>query len=379
MRFVRVPIVSGLEDPGWPYLGVVLAGTYSWGEAPLERLLPRPLLPVADTPLICYALRWLEAGGIDRATICANSSSDRVRTRVGDGASLSMKIRYYEDLTPRGAAGCVLDAARGCDAKTLVVVDGTAIPTVEIDQLLTAHVLAGAAVSVVGHRDPGHSVQGYRPLTPAGIYVIARRVLDYIPEKGFQDIKESLIPRLYQAGERVLSYAARGGGPRVLNAETYLAVNHWMIEQIARKSTRHEVDRGQESVIHASARVDRDATLVGPVLVGPEVVVEAGAILVGPTSVGLGSRVCSGALVSRSVIWSDCVVGREAVVDRCLLGDNTRVEARAALVGSLKVDEFMSPSVAFEGDWLSDLKLGPAREIRTPGFAIAFPGRMGVA
>lgn len=335
---------------------------------------------MAGSPLISYSLRWLRAGGIDNATIC--TSSRRVQRHVGDGSSLTMGITYYEDLTPRGAAGCVRDAAIEREAQTLVVVDGTAIPAVDLDQLLAAHVLSGAAMSVVGHRDPGTNTQGYRPLTPAGIYVLDRRVLDFIPEKGFQDIKETLIPRLHQAGERVLSYAGRGACPRIINPETYLAVNHWMIEEIASRSAGAAEGRGRHGVIHPDAKVDSRATIVGPVLVGPGAIIERDTSLVGPSIIGAQSRVARGALVSRSVVWSRCDVGEDAVVDRCLLGDDTQVVAGSNLVSMLKVEvgsERAAAQAVSSGDWLSAFLQDAGRTVRTPGFAIAFPGRMGVA
>ena len=54
--------------------GIVLAGTYQWGETAFESLLPRPLVPVAQVPLISYTLEWLRDGGVMDATICANSA-----------------------------------------------------------------------------------------------------------------------------------------------------------------------------------------------------------------------------------------------------------------------------------------------------------------
>ena len=40
------------------HLAVVLAGTHTWRNSELERICPRPLLPVAGRPLIWYGLNW---------------------------------------------------------------------------------------------------------------------------------------------------------------------------------------------------------------------------------------------------------------------------------------------------------------------------------
>ena len=192
--------------------GIVLAGTYHWSGSAFEDLLPRPLVPVAQAPLVSYALRWLRDGGISRATLCANSASRAMRSYLGAGSRLTMSLEYHEDWTPRGAAGCVRDAATRSDADTLVVTDGTAIPAVNIGLLLDDHRTAGAAVTIVVHHDR-QARSGERPLNPGGIYVFDRRVLDYIPETGFQDIKENLIPKLYRAGERVVTHAGLGVCP----------------------------------------------------------------------------------------------------------------------------------------------------------------------
>ena len=82
--------------------GVVLAGTYHWSNSSFEELLPRPLVPVAQAPLVSYALRWLRDGGIPRATLCANSASRAVRLVPG-----RRQPPDHEPRVPRG-----LDAPR---------------------------------------------------------------------------------------------------------------------------------------------------------------------------------------------------------------------------------------------------------------------------
>jgi NDP-sugar pyrophosphorylase family protein len=48
--------------------------------------------------------------------------------------------------------------------------------------------------------------------------------------------------------------------------------------------------------------------------------------IVGPTSIGSGCVIDSHAVITRSVIWSDCRIGRAAFVDRCILADGAKVE-----------------------------------------------------
>jgi mannose-1-phosphate guanylyltransferase len=163
------------------------------------------------------------------------------------------------------------------------------------------------------------------------VYVFERRVLDHIPEAGFQDIKENLIPRLHRAGERVVTHETDGFCPHVLNAQTYLAVNQWMVQRLAEKGR----DNGDESLVHPSAWVEQGALLVGPVQVGARARVQAGATIVGPTSIGAESTVARNALVARSAVWRGCTVGEGSVVHGCVVGDGAVIPPAARLFNNV--------------------------------------------
>jgi NDP-sugar pyrophosphorylase family protein len=319
--------------------GIVLAGAYSGGQSVLEQLAPRPLLPVAQQPLITYALRWMQKGGLSRATICANSEARAVRAHL-NGSAIGMHVDYLEDWTPRGAAGCVRDAGIKTEADLFVVADGTSVPVVDLEELLETHRAAGAALTVVVGADAAGR------LRPSGVYVFDRWCFEFIPEDGFQDIKEKLIPRLYGAGEQVSTHMAHAVAPRVVNTDTYLALNQWAVERASRELDPEGGFRASgDVVVHESAVVDESARLLGPVLLGPRVSVHAGATIVGPASIGPGTTVGRGAVVCRSVAWSDCVVGEDAFVDRCMLADGASIDPRDTAFGVLKVnDERGAPS-----------------------------------
>ncbi len=296
---------------------VVLAGTYRWSGSIFERLAPRPLVPVAQAPLISYSLGWLLRGGVRQATICANGTGRVIEAAFGDGRELGMELSYYEDDTPRGPAGCVRDAAVRTGSETLVITDGTTIPTVDLAELIASHRASGTAVTAVAHRRRSSA-----PPSPGGTYVFSRRVIEHIPEMGFQDIKEHLIPKLHRAGERAVVRESEGFCPHVLVARTYLAVNEWMIERLAEQTAM---------LIHPSAWVERGGRLVGPVQLGPRVRIRAGATIVGPASIGADSTVAANALVARSVVWNRCRVGEGSIVHGCVVGNDAVIAAGTRL------------------------------------------------
>jgi NDP-sugar pyrophosphorylase family protein len=295
---------------------VVLAGSHHWSGSVFERLAPRPLVPVALVPLITYSLEWLRDGGVHRATVCANGTTRAIKDALADRGVAGMEIDYYEDATPRGAAGCVRDAALRTEAETVVVTDGTLIPTVDFAELLASHHASGAAMTAVVHREAASS----GPPAPAGIYVLARRVLDRISDCGFQDIKENLIPKLHRAGERVVAHESGRFCPHVFNAQTYLAVSQWLLQRLAL-----DVAGTGRLLIDPSACVEPGARLVGPVQLGPGARVQAGATIVGPSTIGPDSNVGRNAVVARSVVWSRCALGDGSLVHGSVVGDDAVV------------------------------------------------------
>lgn len=310
--------------------GIVLAGVYPDARSPLDRLLPRPLLPVMQQPLIAHVLGWLGGEGVARSMICTNQASRTVRAGL-EGAALGMQLGYVEDGSPRGPAGCVRDAGLLTDASTFIVADATSIPLADVGTLLATHRAMGAAVTVCVTED------ALGRLRPCDIYVFDRRAFAHIPADGFQDIKERLLPALHNAGERVALSVTRTAAPRVVNARSYLALDQWAL---ARAATQGFVPPGfrrtGDALVHESATVHPEARLLGPVMVGPEVSIERGAIVVGPTDIGSRTRVGEGAVVSRTVVWRDSNIGRQAFVDRSLLPQATVVGDRESAIGILK-------------------------------------------
>ena len=303
---------------------VVLAGMHAWGDCVLESAVTRPLLPILGRPLIAHTLDWLRSAGVNLATICANSNTAVLRHRLGSGAAYGVELEYYEDVMPRGPAGCTRDAVMHSSMDTVLVVEGTILPRIDLGAFLLSHATAGAGVTVAVV-PPGRPADGV--WKPAGLYAFSRTILSEIPLIGYQDIKESLLPRLHRRGERVCTRLVEASSmPRITGPASYLAVHIAAMEQmLAGGAVPRGFVRLREALVHESVRFGADVSLVGPVWIDAGCRVESGAMIVGPTAVGASCVIGRNSVVSRSILWSGCAVDNGARLDQCIAVEDAHV------------------------------------------------------
>jgi len=310
---------------------IILAGTHVWARDAWDTLCPCPLLPVANRLLVRHALHWLREAGLRAVAICANDTTIALQSALGDGAGDDVDLTYYVDRTPRGPAGCCSDAASLLGGEHYVAIDGSILPTVDLLAVLGAHVRSGSAATVVVEAKDRQS-NGDERLTPAGVYVFARRALELVGPTGYQDIKEVLIPRLRREREPVTAYRATEPALRVQSLDGYLAAQAWQLCRIrAAGSGPAGYTLRHGACVHDTATVAPDARLLGDVMVGPGTTIGAGAIVVGPAVIGADCVVDTDSVVGRSVLWDGGWVEPGARVDLCVVTSGAVVPTGAAV------------------------------------------------
>lgn len=317
---------------------VILAGTHGWRDELLDALCPRLLWPIANRPVGQIVLEWLAAGGIQQAVVCAHDDLQTARAELGDGAAHGLDLHYYEDRLPRGPAGCVRDAADLVGADCCVALEGSILPGTNLREVLAAHARTGAWLTVVVARAESGPAEDSAEV-PVGIYVFAREALDEIPLLGYRDIKELLIPALYRAQRPVMTYVVptRHDCLRVRGFDDYLTAQGWLLERLRHSLGAWAAEYGLErdNLIHRRARVDTGARVIGPVMVGADARLEGGAVVIGPSVIGAGAVVGSGSVVSRSVLWENCILTGNVRLDRCLVTSDGRLASGTTAIGEI--------------------------------------------
>jgi NDP-sugar pyrophosphorylase family protein len=314
---------------------VVLAGGQEFGQCPLSRQLPRAMWPLIDRPIIEHVLHALHEAGIGDMTVSANGHTGEIASSIGSEPSPGITVHYSEDALPRGAAGCIKDCQRWLGSGTFVVAHGASLMlNVDLEHLLVEHRRSGAVLTIAAASD----VPSESALKPVGVYVCESDILAHIRERGYQDMKEQLIPRLAQHGLRIHAVPLRGRIIPICSEECYLNAmieymeNHWSPESASGQSPGSHptlwVDPGAH--VHSHSR------LVGPVHIGSGARVMAGAAIIGPAVIGSDCIVDRDAMVHESILWPGTRVGRNAVVAQTITARGVAIaesdEVRCAIV-----------------------------------------------
>jgi NDP-sugar pyrophosphorylase family protein len=131
---------------------VILAGGRGTRLKPLTTVIPKPLLPVGDTPILEIIIRQLAAAGFTHVTLTLGYMREYFQFFVQHHSALQelIKIDYVEEETPTGTAGSVT-LVKGLDEPFLVM-NGDVLTNLDYQKLMQFHSDRGGLLTIAAHR-----------------------------------------------------------------------------------------------------------------------------------------------------------------------------------------------------------------------------------
>lgn len=204
---------------------VILAGGVGSRLRPYTAVLPKPLMPVGDRPILEIVVGQLREAGFDRLTFAVGHLASLLRAFFGDGSRFGVSIDYSMEDSPLGTAG-PLSLIEPPDEPFLVM-NGDLLTDLDYRAMMELHHRSGAIATLAVARkevkidlgvlqmDDRGDVTGYveKPTlhydVSSGIYCFRPDILDHL-ERGARCDLPDLVHRLLAAGERVRTQPLTG-------------------------------------------------------------------------------------------------------------------------------------------------------------------------
>lgn len=285
-------------DDDRPLKGLVLAGGKGSRLRPLTATGAKQLVPVANKPVLFYALEQLAEAGIQEIGIITGDTGRQVRDAIGDGSQFGARITYIPQDAPLGLAHAVLTGREFLGDSPFCMYLGDNFLRQGIvhhaerfrnngcaGQILLKQVEDTSALGVAV-LDPNGRVRQLveKPKTPISPYAVVG-VYFFGPE--IHDIVPGLTPSA--RGELEITDAIQGLIDAGLEVDASLIDDVWI--DTGKKDDMLEANRVVLTGItrRVEGEVDTASTLIG------EVIVEEGAKIVGssvrgPAIIGKGAR-----------------------------------------------------------------------------------------
>ena len=99
---------------------------------PMTANQPKPLLPVANRPIMEHVLRLLKRHGFDETVVTVQFLAALVRNYFGDGEEFGMSLQYATEEMPLGTAGSVRNAEDALRDEPFLVISGDALTDMDL-------------------------------------------------------------------------------------------------------------------------------------------------------------------------------------------------------------------------------------------------------
>ena len=329
--------------------GLILSGGRGTRLRPITHTSAKQLVPVANKPVLFYAIEALAQAGIDDlGIIIAPETGDEIRAAVGDGSRFGVRVTYIVQDEPAGLAHAVLTAQPFLGTDPFVMYLGDNLLQGGIKDLVERFRASepDALILLTAVPDPqsygvaeldGDRVIGLaeKPASPrsnlalVGVYMFNATVHDAVraikpSARGELEITDA-IQNLIDRDLRVEPHVVRGWWKDTGRLEDMLEANRLILDTI---EPRCEAEL-EEAQLDGRVIAEAGARLVRSIVRGPAII-GAGATLVdayvGPyTAIGEGCTI-ERAEVEHSILLSGCHVhDLDERIESSLLGRNVRV------------------------------------------------------
>ncbi len=328
-----------------------MAGGFGTRLRPLTVNIPKPMVPMANKPMMEHIVRLLKENGFDDLLVMLYYQPEVIIRHFGDGAAFGVRMEYLRPQSDLGTAGCVKFAEKHLK-DTFLVISGDLLTDFNLKAALAAHRQKKAVATLVLTRSSNPLAFGvvivneegriqrflekpswgevFSDTINTGIYLLEPSVLREIPmDRGF-DFSKNLFPALLSANAPLYGHIAEGYWKDVGDLLEYRLAHSEILDQLVKIPLPGQKRKSKDAVAYIGPKSDVSpkAILDGINVIGERCRIEERVKLTNCV-LGHGVKIQAGADLTGCVLWDDVVVGADTTIQEAVIGARTRIADKA--------------------------------------------------
>lgn len=337
--------------------GLILSGGRGTRLRPLTYSQQKQLIPIANKPVLFYAIEQIAKCGIKEIGIIVGPNKEQIRGAVGDGSFWDVRITYIEQDTPLGLAHAVKISSDFLKNEPFIMYLGDNI----LNGSMIEHInhfknsKADASILLAKVKNPSQfgvaelnsngSVKKLieKPKNPpseyalVGVYIFGPEIHQAVnrikPSKRNELEITDAIQNLIDTGKKIESTIVEGWWKDTGRPEDILEANHLVLDELTPKN-EGLVCKGSE--VKGKVRIGKGTTvregciIKGPAVIGKNCMIGPNTYIGPYTSIGDNSRIAHSE-IEYSVILDDAMIDCAKKIVDSLIGRGVRISERAKL------------------------------------------------
>lgn len=340
---------------------IIMAGGFGTRLRPLTINIPKPMVPIANLPMMEHVVSLLVKHGITDVTSLLYFQPEKIRNHFKDGSAFGVNMEYVQPDDDYGTAGAVRYALSDPNEPVLII-SGDLLTDFDLSEAIRWHAEKKAdatllltrmenplAYGIVITDESGRIVrflekpswgEAFSDTINTGIYILEPSAIELIPPKTNFDFSQNLYPLMLSRKMGLYGNIMNGYWKDVGNVSEYQYAHADFFNSnldLDLKLDGKPLDNG--TLYRASnVVVADDVQLSGRVVLGDDVRLEAGAKLHNCV-VGHRTRIGPGADLTDTIIWSDCNVGAESHISGSVICNSARLGRNVQLLDDVIVSD----------------------------------------
>jgi mannose-1-phosphate guanylyltransferase/phosphomannomutase len=332
---------------------VIMAGGFGTRLRPLTNNIPKPMVSVANKPMMEHIIDLLRKHGLTEIIALLYFQAEEIKNYFGDGSKFGVKIEYILQPEDYGTAGSVKNAEKLLDQPFLVI-SGDVLTDLDLKKAIEFHSQNKALATMVLTRMDNPLSYGivitesdgrierflekptwgevFSDTVNTGIYILEVDALKRIPPKQNFDFSKDLFPLMLKNKDKLYGYIAQGYWRDVGNLEEYFQAHQDILNgKVKIELEGNKLDR-QGAVVFAgkNAHIEKEVSFKGTTILGDNCSIKAG-VLIEDSVIGRDTEIGKGTNISRSIVWERVKIGSENVINEAIIANNVKIGKEALL------------------------------------------------